>query len=1175
MHLKCSFLSACLIVSCGLSAGTLDFAKFPPAEWILPLQAKGQIAEAGTAGGRAALKVEWNCAEARWFSLNLKRSPRLPEFERAEFSLDLFRPQGSTVRRASLLLADRDSEVFQLTTALAPGETGWQKVGFSFDAGAVKANIWGGKKKNRIPDFPLRIVGVTCSYAATQGIESAALGQLEWQLTPTTASTTAFSASAGVPAPPKPGRELVDFSTLLDSEINPRLGSGKMVTARRDTFDGRPGLALRRKDSASPRYAIGLLQAIELSEFDRAELTLELFRQTGSGAGGVAVTVSDRNGRYTSLYAPLPRAKGGWETHRFSMDHRKLTKTINGKLHPPAFPLRLQSIVCNSLPSKEDTPIALGKLMVHPLSAPLEASVETGDELHLVLPGKEKQVRLQLRNPGTAPRSVTAAFRLFDPDDRLLQEKSGDFQIAGAAVQAIPLPPPERFGVYTVKLTLKEKDSLRHETLRYARLDPAGTTQGGVDGFIFGICSHLQRYPAHERRMMARAAALCGAKLLRVSLESHRLQPRHGEWTFGTYDHIAELLRENHIEFAPIFLGLPSWAVASDYRQAVKSNSTRGRRPDYKLWEEYVRKVAEHYRSDLRFAEVWNEPDLIGFANFTPEEYLQLLKISSSVLRKTIPGITVISAGFASPDLNPPERTADPHYVRKCVEGGRGLYDLFAVHMHTRPERYREYYVKNLLRFRQELNDTTPWYSNETALASFGEISELNQAETLFLNLFCAWNNGAAGYNWYNLRNIKEDPGDPEANYGMLTWDFQPKKVYAAYNTLARYFRGAKLVRHSESTPLFHAADGSWLIPCSTTEERNRHALLLFTGIRGEATRIDLWGNREKLPVSGGIALLKSTGHPAILQVKGQPTPPEPAGELLRVAPNFRLLPGREVKSSIECRNPARIPLKLALAFHAPTGLAVTPASRTVTIPPGETRSLSFAFRAEKECRADALKLDVTAGTLWKGSLPLRLETVIPIPAGNFSREPQFRVNRPEQVTSFVSVEDATASLQWKGPADLSAELSLARGDRELRLRFRVRDDIHHQPFSGREVWQGDNIQLGLQLPRQNGQWELGFTRLADGKPELFVWLHPEGYDPEKCAREIRLSTRRNESARETVYEAIIPFRAIGLTEEIGLEGFRFSFLVNDNDGTCRESAISASPGMLIKDSSRYPTVCF
>ncbi|UKI31735.1 MAG: hypothetical protein L6W00_29075 [Lentisphaeria bacterium] len=120
--------------------------------------------------------------------------------------------------------------------------------------------------------------------------------------------------------------------------------------------------------------------------------------------------------------------------------------------------------------------------------------------------------------------------------------------------------------------------------------------------------------------------------------------------------------------------------------------------------------------------------------------------------------------------------------------------------------------------------------------------------------------------------------------------------------------------------------------------------------------------------------------------MKGQPTPPEPAGELLRVAPNFRLLPGREVKSSIECRNPARIPLKLALAFHAPTGLAVTPASRTVTIPPGETRSLSFAFRAEKECRADALKLDVTAGTLWKGSLPLRLETVIPIPAGNFSR---------------------------------------------------------------------------------------------------------------------------------------------------------------------------------------------
>lgn len=1167
MRLKFSFLSACLIVSCGLSAGTLDFAKRPPTELVLPLQAKGQSVEAGTAGGRPALLLEWNCGEARWFSLNCKRSPRLPEFDRAEFSLEFFRPQGSTVRRASLLLADRDNEVFQLTTPLPAGESGWKTVKFTLDPKAIQGNVWGGKRKNRIPDFPLRIAGVTCSYAATQGIESAALGQLTWELSPGAPP----EAPSAVALPP--GRELVDFSTLLDSEINPRLGT-KPVTAQRGSFDGRPGLALRRQDSTSPRVALGLLQKLELPEFDRAELTLELYRPTGSAAGGAAVTVSDRNGRYTSLYTPLPRAKGGWETLRFPLNHQKLTKTVQGKLHPPAFPLRLQSVVCNSRPPKEDAPIVLGKLMIHTLSAPLEASVETGDELHLVLPGKEKQVRLQLRNPGTAPRSVTAALRLFDPDDRLLLEKSGEFQIAGAAVQAIPLPPPERFGVYTVKLTLKEKDSLRHETLRYARLDPAGTTQGGVDGFLFGICSHLQRYPVEERRRMARAAALCGAKLLRVSLESHRIQPRHGEWTFGTYDHIAKLLREYQIEFAPIFLNLPSWAVAADYRQAVKSSSTRGRRPDYRLWEEYVRKVSEHYRSSLRFAEVWNEPDLIGFANFPPEEYLQLLKVTSSVLRETVSGITVISAGFASPDLNPPERTADPHYVRKCVEGGRGLYDLFAVHMHTRPERYREYYVKNLLRFRKELNDTTPWYSNETALASFGEISELDQAETLFLNLFCAWNNGAAGYNWYNLRNIKEDPGDPEANYGMLTWDFQPKKVYAAYNTLARYFRGAKLLRHSESTPLFRAADGSWLIPCSPLEKRN-HALLLFTGIRGEATRIDLWGNREQLPVSGGIALLKSTGHPVILQVKGQPAPPEPTGELLRFAPNFRLQPGREVKSVVECRNPSRTPLKLDLTFRPAAGLAVTPANRSVTIPPGEDVSLSFAFRTDKNCRADSLPLDVSAGTIWKGTLVLPLETVIPIPSGAFSREPQFRVNRPEQVTSFVSVEDATAHLQWKGPADLSAELFLARGNRELRLRMIVRDDIHHQPVSGRDVWQGDNVQLGLRLPRQNGQWEFGFTRLADGKPECFVWLHPEGYDPAKSLRQIRLSTRRSESAGETVYEAVIPFRAIGLTQEIGEEGFHLSFLVNDNDGTCRESAISASPGMLNKDSSRYPAVCF
>ena len=128
MHLKCSFLSACLIVSCGLSAGTLDFAKLSPAELVLPLQAKGQSVEADTADGRPALLLEWNCREARWFSLNYKRSRACRSSTAQSSRWSFFRPQESTVRRASLLLADRDNEVFQLTTPLPAGKRGWETV---------------------------------------------------------------------------------------------------------------------------------------------------------------------------------------------------------------------------------------------------------------------------------------------------------------------------------------------------------------------------------------------------------------------------------------------------------------------------------------------------------------------------------------------------------------------------------------------------------------------------------------------------------------------------------------------------------------------------------------------------------------------------------------------------------------------------------------------------------------------------------------------------------------------------------------------------------------------------------------------------------------------------------------------------------------------------------------
>ena len=57
------------------------------------------------------------------------------------------------------------------------------------------------------------------------------------------------------------------------------------------------------------------------------------------------------------------------------------------------------------------------------------------------------------------------------------------------------------------------------------------------------------------------------------------------------------------------------------------------------------------------------------------------------------------------------------------------------------------------------------------------------------------------------------------SDLGLITKDFYPKAAYAAYNTLATYYRGANFVRQLVADKefqayLFKAANGDYLLAC-------------------------------------------------------------------------------------------------------------------------------------------------------------------------------------------------------------------------------------------------------------------------------------------------------------------------------------------------------------------------
>ena len=125
----------------------------------------------------------------------------------------------------------------------------------------------------------------------------------------------------------------------------------------------------------------------------------------------------------------------------------------------------------------------------------------------------------------------------------------------------LPLPKPERYGVYYLTPHFSGKNAEAEPEMRYCSMPPAGPVAENAKTFLFGVCSHTERYPVEIQEKEIAAAALCGAEVMRLSFDWKRVQSGRGRWHFTFLDHILRLLEENHMEMQGIYLGMPELSL--------------------------------------------------------------------------------------------------------------------------------------------------------------------------------------------------------------------------------------------------------------------------------------------------------------------------------------------------------------------------------------------------------------------------------------------------------------------------------------------------------------------------------------------------------------------------------------------------------------------------------------
>ncbi len=810
----------------------------------------------------------------------------------------------------------------------------------------------------------------------------------------------------------------------------------------------------------------------------------------------------------------------------------------------------------------------------------LEFEVLTGNPVHVLKNGEEDALQYRFRNTADVDGRFRVEITLTPWNGKALTELLEFDGKAGAEIRIPAKCRPERNGHWDVsaRITVCGRKEVSVQKATFAKLTPAGPTPGRAPKFLFGVCSHPLWWSRRDQELEAMAAALCGVKYLRAAPEWPTIQLAPDQWNFRPFDALLEQYSALGIELQGYFGSTPKWAAKPEMRNADFKARSRSM-PERNALFRFASTMAGRYRGVIRYWELYNEPDLSG-NTVNADEFSEAQKTAYQAVKTASPGCVMMSGGFSGVASHP--GLVDKNFMESVLKKARGSYEVHLTHNHGLFANYVKAVETHLMPLRKRAGaEKIPWFPNETALSSlFG--TERNQALTLYKKLIYSWSRGAIGYVWYDLRNDGFDPGNAEHNYGMVTTDFYPKPVYSVYNHLAGWFRNADYLAQ------FPLAEGGWGFLFQAPGEKlvalwNEREYPLLLPLRTDAEKVvvsDCMGNETTLPVTDGIVLAEAGDEPRTIRFSRAGFV-EPLAPLVQVKKLNPAVPGRWMEVVFAVSNPFREERRFLLSpADLPAGFQAEKRSLELRVPGRKTAVATFRIQVpsgEKfPRRTESFRLVCRGDGIETGlRLPVNPARLIRKKGEDVEKEKaDFVLNTLSQVVSQAEADPNLEHRVWKGARDLSADVWLVRTENEFEIRAEVTDDLHSQPNSGFPIWKGDSMQVCFKLPSQDGFWEIGAARSDSGRPEVFVFHAPTGFDREKVARKIRLQTKRN--GDRTFYSLRIPLKSCAMTPELLRSGFRFNLLINDNDGEGRDGWIQIAPGIGgTKNPAQFPFVLF
>ncbi|MEM7602504.1 MAG: hypothetical protein AAF357_13930, partial [Verrucomicrobiota bacterium] len=335
------------------------------------------------------------------------------------------------------------------------------------------------------------------------------------------------------------------------------------------------------------------------------------------------------------------------------------------------------------------------------------------------------------------------------------------------------------------------------------------------DEFFFGVCAFPGRYhwktageptlpdgltPAKAREREATLMARLGLQVVRTdeSMEiGEPLANGSGDYRFNfdRMDAAVGAYTSRGFELVLQTMNAADWAVLPKY---AHHGPTRWRYPHQEAPQRaYISALVKRYQDHVRFVQISNEPDQIGYWAGTNEEFVEQFLFSLDQVRQDAPKMPVTYGGFSLVD------------VAKCQYFLHELHefvDLPTYNAHGDLWSYKRSFA-TMRRLQEEAGDTaTRWINTETGYSAWRLDQERRQAQINPQKALYSWANGHAGILLFCSRMTRGPGRDGPPDFGIVDYQFSPRFTYGSIAALTSTLVGASFretLAESETVHLY------------------------------------------------------------------------------------------------------------------------------------------------------------------------------------------------------------------------------------------------------------------------------------------------------------------------------------------------------------------------------------